>query len=147
MDSNTPPHMDFNQFRKEVEARLRQIGNPRVSSAFALRVALANLPMLAHQGSEQAKRKEFLWYWPEGKREEYLLAVCRALQVGWSLVSDSLIISFVEARADYAKAADVTKVAADVAIAYENDARATDGTVRATVRATEERRQSCRRLR
>nr|VFK54788.1 MAG: hypothetical protein BECKTUN1418F_GA0071002_105514 [Candidatus Kentron sp. TUN]VFK59211.1 MAG: hypothetical protein BECKTUN1418E_GA0071001_105214 [Candidatus Kentron sp. TUN] len=49
MDSNTPPHMDFNQFRKEVEARLRQIGNPRVSSAFALRVALANLPMPVRQ--------------------------------------------------------------------------------------------------
>nr|VFJ57740.1 MAG: hypothetical protein BECKFM1743A_GA0114220_101992 [Candidatus Kentron sp. FM] len=40
--------IEIDKFREEVQARLKEIDNPRLSAAFAVRVALAALPMLAH---------------------------------------------------------------------------------------------------
>ncbi|VFN08034.1 MAG: hypothetical protein BECKG1743D_GA0114223_112492 [Candidatus Kentron sp. G] len=76
-DKSTSKPFDFEKFRDEVQARLKKIGNPRLSVAFAARMALAAMPMLA----DSAEEKGFLWYWKEEDREKHLLAVCRAAQI------------------------------------------------------------------
>nr|VFJ65298.1 MAG: hypothetical protein BECKFW1821A_GA0114235_11981 [Candidatus Kentron sp. FW] len=60
---------DFTKSRQEVKARLEKIDNPRLSAAFALRVASSVLPML----TDQAGEKGFLWYWGKAEREKHLL--------------------------------------------------------------------------
>ena len=112
--TNKPINILFNagNFQKEVEAHLKKVDNPRFAAAFAARVALATLPMLAvPRGTGQAAGK-FLWYW-EKDRERHLFAVCRALQVAWSLTPDVAIISSIaDAEATRAtRAAEATRVA------------------------------------
>ena len=111
--TNTP--LDFKKFRDKVKARLREIGNPKLSAAFAARMAMAALPMLADRAEEQG----FLRYWNEEDREKHLLAVCRALQICWSLPIDFAIISrAANAAANAAAAAaDAAAAAADAAYA------------------------------
>ena len=115
--TNTP--FDADKFKEEVEAYLNEIDNPRLFAAFAARVALASLPLLAiPRGTGQAG-EEFLWYWKEEDRERHLLAVCRALQVAWSLPTDFAIIFDADAAdaADAAYAAH-TAAAADAFAAF-----------------------------
>ncbi|MBT8421432.1 MAG: hypothetical protein KJO08_11320, partial [Gammaproteobacteria bacterium] len=121
MPDNTPhPPFDFTKFRKEVEARLKKIGNPRLSAAFAARVALAALPML----DNKAEEKGFLWYWKDADREKYLLATCRALQIVWPLSTDFSIISSESDAAAYADAAAAYAAADAYAYAAAYAARA-----------------------
>ncbi|MCP4702774.1 MAG: hypothetical protein GY862_38835 [Gammaproteobacteria bacterium] len=67
---------DYKEFKEEVRTRLRKLDNPRLSVAFAVRMAILALPFLA----DRAEEKGFLWYWQKDDREKYLLAACRALQ-------------------------------------------------------------------
>nr|VFK57219.1 MAG: Ras of Complex, Roc, domain of DAPkinase [Candidatus Kentron sp. TC] len=107
--ANTP--FDRDEFRQEVEARLDEIGKPRLSAAFAARVALASLPLLAIPKKTGPAEAGFLWFWPEEKREKHLLAVCRALQVGWSLTTDfSLILDTDTVTANIGPTVDVSDV-------------------------------------
>nr|VFJ76094.1 MAG: GTPase SAR1 family protein [Candidatus Kentron sp. FW] len=109
--TNTP--FDFEKFHKKVKARLTELGNPQLSVAFAARMAMAALPMLA----DRAEDKGFLWYWQEKDREKHLLAVCRALQICWSLPIDFTIISRIDAAHAAAADAAAAHAAADAAAA------------------------------
>jgi len=116
--------IDIQQFREEVETRLRELDNPKLSAIFALRMALTALPLLDHQAEE----KGFLWYWKKEQREKYLFAVCHALQTGWLLpagrpISDAVAKAAAYA-ADSADATDIPRVAAYVAYAIDDAAKA-----------------------
>nr|VFK39956.1 MAG: GTPase SAR1 family protein [Candidatus Kentron sp. SD]VFK45385.1 MAG: GTPase SAR1 family protein [Candidatus Kentron sp. SD]VFK79539.1 MAG: GTPase SAR1 family protein [Candidatus Kentron sp. SD] len=112
----------INKFHDGVWTCLVEIGNPRLSAAFALRVALAALPMLAQGKADRAEQGEFLWYWPEEDREKHLLAVCRALQVGWSWATDLAMTSDADAAFD---ANTTTKASADAAFVADTDTTTT----------------------
>nr|VFK65329.1 MAG: Uncharacterized conserved protein, contains ParB-like and HNH nuclease domains [Candidatus Kentron sp. TUN] len=124
--------IDRKKFREEINARLKELHNPKLAIAFAARMAAIALPMLAHRTEE----KGFLWYWREEEREKHLLAVLRAVQTAWadSLIPD--IITRANAVVDaYAAAADAAAAdAADAAYAasaadaaaYAADAAAAD---------------------
>nr|VFK56786.1 MAG: Pentapeptide repeat-containing protein [Candidatus Kentron sp. TC] len=104
---------DIDDLRHEVRTRLEEIGNPRLSVAFAARMALAALPALG----ERAEERGFLWYWVAAEREKHLLAVCRASQVGWLFCVDFSMILHVDddaraARADARADADAARIAA-----------------------------------
>nr|VFK19869.1 MAG: hypothetical protein BECKLFY1418C_GA0070996_106422 [Candidatus Kentron sp. LFY] len=111
------PDSHIEKFRNEVETRLNELDKPRLSGAFAVRVALMALPALA----DRADKEGFLWYWRQEDREMHLLAVCRAVQFGASFSIDFAMIS-AAANAAYAAAANANANAN--AAAYAAAARA-----------------------
>ena len=118
--------VDIEKFREEVQARLEEIDDPRLSVAFALRVALATLPILAEKAGENG----FMWYWKEADRERYLFAICHALQMVWLLPTDSSLISNVSVSvANAASAARTTAYATAETINFYDDAYAYAGYV------------------
>nr|VFK80164.1 MAG: Ras of Complex, Roc, domain of DAPkinase [Candidatus Kentron sp. SD] len=100
--------------------RLRELDNPRLSVAFAARVALTALPVLTYWAEEES----FLWYWKEGEREGHLLSVFRALEVCWAVPLEAGLISRARARAAEAVVAAEAAAAADVYVAAYADAYA-----------------------
>ncbi|EIJ41877.1 Miro-like protein [Beggiatoa alba B18LD] len=65
--------------RKELEQKLRDLNDPWKCAAFAAKMALLALPVLAIE----ADKKGFLWFWKKSERQKYLLAILRAEQLGW----------------------------------------------------------------
>nr|VFK54740.1 MAG: GTPase SAR1 family protein [Candidatus Kentron sp. TUN]VFK58646.1 MAG: GTPase SAR1 family protein [Candidatus Kentron sp. TUN] len=141
MTDKTKQAINIKEFRKEVRTRLEEIRDPRRSAAFAGRMALMALPGLALTDEQAVRGKHFLWFWPKN-RDKHLLAVCRALQFGFTYSIDFAIIrgtnfraaayaadaaddaaaaAAARAAAYAAYAADVADVAADVARAADSD--------------------------
>nr|VFK33354.1 MAG: Ras of Complex, Roc, domain of DAPkinase [Candidatus Kentron sp. MB]VFK76132.1 MAG: Ras of Complex, Roc, domain of DAPkinase [Candidatus Kentron sp. MB] len=112
---NTYAPFDREGFHDEVWARLKEINDPRRIAAFVAHVALAVSPGLAKRAEEQG----FLWYWEEAEREQYLFAVCQALQLAYAAPFDLRIMVYADAfAAAYAAAADADADAAAYAAAY-----------------------------
>ena len=128
-------------FRQEVRARLEEIHDPWRSAAFATRMALAALPVLAGG-------RDFLWFWREEERERHLLAVCRAhlLSFSFSANYDSIINRlFTAAADDAADAADAAAAAVAAAdAAYAAYAAADIESLRAFIRQELERLATAR---
>ncbi|MCV6636231.1 COR domain-containing protein [Candidatus Albibeggiatoa sp. nov. NOAA] len=94
---------DIDGFKEKVEARLKALDNPQLSTAFAVRMALLAIPFLASQSEDKA----FLWYWTE--KEKYLLSTLRGIQIA------SFVVFNTNAAANAADAANTAYVAASAA--------------------------------
>ncbi|MCP4698560.1 MAG: hypothetical protein GY862_17175, partial [Gammaproteobacteria bacterium] len=119
---------EFN--RENIKKRLQELP-PRLAAAFAVRAALRVLPMLA-QGRG---KKDFLWFWPEKKRERHLLSVFRAPQAAClGLLEKNRDIAAYYADT-YDAAAATAAYAAYNAAATADDAAAADAAAAAAAAA------------